>query len=53
MLRKMVRESGAVNTDYQSPESVDHLCDKTTPYAQNWSAAADMAWYKDKVAPEK
>ena len=30
-LRSMVKATGAVNTDYQSPESVDHLCDKTTP----------------------
>lgn len=22
--------SAAVNTDYESPEDVDHLCDKTT-----------------------
>ncbi len=43
-LRKMVRESGAVSTDYQSPESADHLCDKTTPYAQNWRSTADKLW---------
>ena len=43
-LRAMVKQTGAVSTDYQSPESVDHLCDKTTPYAQNWSATADRLW---------
>ncbi len=43
-LRSMVRETGAVSTDYQSPESADHLCDKTTPYAQNWSATAEKLW---------
>ena len=26
-LRAMVKDTGAVNTDYQSPESADHLCD--------------------------
>lgn len=43
-LRAMVKETGAVNTDYQSPESVDHLCDKTTPYADNWKGTADKLW---------
>ena len=33
-LRGMVKATGATSTDYQSPESVDHLCDKTTPYAK-------------------
>ena len=43
-LRAMVKATGAVNTDYQSPESVDHLCDKTTPYADNWKGTADKLW---------
>ena len=43
-LRAMVNATGAVNTDYQSPESVDHLCDKTTPYAENWKPTADKLW---------
>ena len=44
-LRKMVKDTGAVNTDYQSLESVDHLCDKTTPYAENWMPTADALWH--------
>lgn len=32
------------NPDYQSPESVDHLCDKTTVYANNWSPTAEKLW---------
>ena len=40
----MVHQTGAVNTDYQSPESVDHLCDKTTIYANNWTPTADRLW---------
>lgn len=43
-LRAMVKATGAVNTDYESPESVDHLCDKTTPYAENWKPTADKLW---------
>lgn len=43
-LRKMVKETGAVNTDYQEPESVEHLCDKCTPYAKNWAPTADKLW---------
>lgn len=43
-LRRMVKESGAVNTDYQSPESAEHLCDKTVPYAENWKATAERLW---------
>jgi len=43
-LRAMVKASGAVSTDYQSPESVDDLCDKTTAYANAWKPAADQLW---------
>ena len=43
-LRSMVKSSGAHSTEYQSPESADHLCDKTTPYAENWAPKADELW---------
>lgn len=43
-LREMVESTGAVNTDYQSPESVEHLCTKTLPYAQSWQETADRLW---------
>lgn len=43
-LREMVKATGAVSTDYQSPESVDHLCDKAAPYAEAWKTAADRLW---------
>lgn len=43
-LRAMVKRTGAASTDYESPESVDHLCDKTTPYAENWKGTADRLW---------
>ena len=52
-LRKMVKETKAVSTDYQSPESADSLCDKTTPYAENWKATADRLWYGCENCPNK
>ncbi|WP_298022531.1 radical SAM protein [uncultured Dysosmobacter sp.] len=43
-LRQMVADTGAESTDYQSPESADHLCGKTTPYAEDWKVTADRLW---------
>ena len=43
-LAELVKTAGAVSTDYQSPESVDHLCEKTTPYAESWKATAEELW---------
>ena len=43
-IRKMVKETGAVNTDYMNQEGVDHLSDKTTPYAEAWKPKADELW---------
>ena len=43
-LREMVKKTGAKSTDLQSPESVDHLCDKCRPYAENWKEMADKMW---------
>ena len=45
-LRRIVKETKAVNTDYQDPESVDELCDKCEPYAANWKPTADKLWEK-------
>lgn len=47
-IRKMVHETGAVNTDYMNQESVDHLSDKTTLYAEAWKPKADELWSKSK-----
>ncbi|MBE6988099.1 MAG: radical SAM protein [Ruminococcaceae bacterium] len=47
-LRSMVKSTGAVNTDYQDPESVDHLCDKTSIYAAAWKETADKLWKEGK-----
>lgn len=50
MLRMMVKKSGAKSTDMTSPEEVDSLCDKTTPYADNWKEKADELW--DELSKE-
>ncbi|MBR1409464.1 MAG: radical SAM protein [Clostridia bacterium] len=44
VLRKVVEETGAHSTDPQSPESVEHLCAKCDPYAENWRATAERLW---------
>ena len=43
-LRKMVHDTGAASTDYESPETVDTLCDRTTPYAEAWKPQAEALW---------
>ncbi len=43
-LREMVHRTGAHSTDLQSPESVDHLCDKCVSYAQCWKPEAEPLW---------
>ena len=43
-LREMVHRTGARSTDLQSPESVDHLCDKCVSYAQCWKPEAERLW---------
>ncbi len=44
LLPEMVRATGAVNTDYQSPETPEHLREKTAPYAASWTATAEKLW---------
>ena len=48
MLRKMVKETGAHSTDLESPEDVDHLCDKCEDYAKNWKPDAEEIWNSKK-----
>lgn len=45
-LREMVKRTGAKSTDMQSPESVDHLCDKCMSYAEKWTPVAEKIWEK-------
>ena len=49
-LRKMVKDTGAHSTDLQSPESVDHLCDKCASYAACWRPEADRLWEASEAA---
>ncbi len=46
ILQRMVKESGAKSTDLQSPEPVEHLCEKCTQYACQWKEKADELWEK-------
>lgn len=48
LLRKMVKETGAQNTDYQNQESAEHLCSKCDKYAENWKPVADRLWKEGK-----
>lgn len=43
-LRAMVKSVECHSTDMQSPETVDHLCDKCVNYAENWTPTADKLW---------
>ena len=47
-LREMVKKTGAKSTDLQSPEMVDHLCDKCRPYAESWKPAAEELWEESR-----
>ena len=44
LLRKMVKDTGAHQTNMESPESVDHLCQKCDAYAEQWAPAAKEVW---------
>ena len=52
ILREMVKRTGAKSTDLQSPESVDHLCDKCDLYAKNWQPMADELWSASQEVPK-
>lgn len=52
-LREMVKKTGARSTDLQSPEEVDHLCDKCEPYAKNWINTSEQLWYGSQVLAAK
>ena len=49
LLREMVHKTGAHSTDLQSPESVNHLCDKCVTYAENWKPEAERLWEDSKT----
>ena len=47
-IQELVKQSKAVNTDYESLEDVDHLLEKTVPYAKDWKPMADKLWSEQK-----
>ena len=53
ILPKMVKETGAKSTDYESPEDVDTLCNRTKPYAENWTPTAEKIWTESQAGQEK
>lgn len=44
ILQQIVKETGAVSTDLQSPETAEHLCGKCVEYAKEWKPVADKLW---------
>ncbi len=52
-LPKLVAETGAVNTDYQAPESAEHLCAKCQQYAADWEPTADKLWAERQAEKAK
>ena len=50
LLREMVKCTGAHDTNMESPETADHLCDKCEDYAKEWAPIAEEYW-KDHQHP--
>lgn len=46
ILQEIVHKTNACSTDLESPETVEHLCDKCTKYAGNWAPVAEEIWNK-------
>lgn len=44
ILPELVHESDATCTEYVTPEDVDHLCERVTPYAKDWEKRAEELW---------
>lgn len=53
ILKRMVNETGAKSTDLQSPETVEHLCDKCHEYSCDWAKTADELWSKTPVCEHR
>ena len=47
-IKQMVEKTGAKDTNFESHESVDHLLEKTVPYAKAWQPVADEYWKTHK-----
>ena len=54
-ITELVKASGAKSTDPQSPETPEHLCDKTKAYAEAWAPRAEKLWKErqEEIAAKK
>lgn len=48
ILQEIVHKTKAHSTDLESPESVEHLCEKCVPYADAWEKPAEEIWSEHK-----
>ena len=51
-LAEMVRAPKPHSTALQSPETAEHLCEKTKSYAENWTPVADEMWNASQNAKQ-
>ena len=47
LLRHLVKDTGAHQTNQEAPEEVDELCDKCKEYADSWEPAAEKEWRQE------
>ena len=47
VIKDIVHEAEASSTEYVTPEGVDELSDRTTPYAEAWAPEAKRLWLQD------
>ena len=52
LIKRMVEETGAHNTDLEEHESVDELCNKCKKYAEQWTPVADRIWSEKEHTPQ-
>lgn len=53
ILPRIVHEADAPSTEYVTPEDVDHLCERTTPYAHAWEERAEKLWLEEHPTGKK
>lgn len=53
ILPRIVHEADAQSTEYITPEDVDHLSQRVTPYARAWQPEADKLWLEQHPTGKK
>lgn len=53
LLQKMVHKTNAHSTDLESPETVEHLCEKCRDYAEQWKPVAEEIWNSTEHKPQR